>query len=60
MQSTKIIYSLKVATQLITMGHNPITTMPNPNKPRLMCWIFEITPEFQHDLDIVLGGISNG
>jgi len=44
----------------MTMGYNPIATMPNPTKPRLMCWVFEATPEFQQDLSLVLGGMANG
>ena len=60
MLDTKIIYSLKVATKLIALGHQPVGTMANPMKPEFTCWIFEVTPEFQGDLDKVLGGVSHG
>lgn len=59
-EKQKIIYSLRAMERLVAMGHNPVSTMPNPTKPEFLCWIFEVTPEFQHDVDVVLGGMANG
>jgi len=59
-EKQKIIYSLRAMEKLVAMGYIPIGTLPNPTKPEFMCWIFEVTPEFQRDVDIVLGGISHG
>lgn len=55
MQSAKkVIYSLRVYLQLEQRGFQPISTMPNPNKPNLMCWVFDKTPEFMRVLDEIL------
>lgn len=59
-EKRKIIYSIHAMERLVAMGHVPAATMPNPKKPEFLCWIFEVTPEFQRDVDIVLGGASNG
>lgn len=57
MQSAKkVIYSLRVYLQLEQKGFYPISTMPNPNKPNLMCWVFDKTPEFMEVLDEILEG----
>lgn len=52
----KVIYSLRVYLELERQGYKPIATMPNPNKPKLMCWVFERTPEFTVALDKILEG----
>lgn len=41
MQTTKVIYSMKVAIQLKDLGHKIVMTMPNPNDNKLICWVFE-------------------
>ena len=54
----KIIYSLRVYLELQRLGFQPLSTMPNPNKPNLMCWVFDKTPEFVVALDKILEGQS--
>jgi hypothetical protein len=58
MLKNKIIYSLRVYLQLKDRGFEPIGTTPNPQKPELMCWIFEKTPELIMALDEIIGGTS--
>ena len=58
MMTNKIIYTRKIAMKLVEMGHVPAGTMPNPSKPEFLCWIFEITPKFEKDLQTVLGEAS--
>ena len=43
----KIVYKMSLAMKLIKMGFTPITTMPNPNNNKFICWIFENTEEFR-------------
>ena len=57
---SKIIYSLQVMLRLVERGHVPTASMPNPKYPKYMCWIFEVTPKFQEDLDEILGGEKHG
>lgn len=57
---TKIIYSLKVYTQLVVLGFSPIAAMPNPKDSNYTCWIFEETAEFKAALDLVLGEKNHG
>lgn len=57
---TKIIYSLKIYTQLIILGFQPIATMPNPKDSKYTCWVFEDTEEFEKALGPILGGLSYG
>lgn len=51
----KIIYSLKVMRQLVEAGFFPVATLPNPKKPEYNCWVFEVSEEFQKELDRILG-----
>ena len=62
MQSSKIIYSLRIFLRLKELGYHPIATSENPNKPGFICWVFERTPEFLSDLNTILneGGYNNG
>lgn len=57
---TKIIYTLKLMVQLVEMGHQPVTAMPNPRHPNLTCWVFKNTEEFQRDLSLILGDKDYG
>lgn len=50
----KIIYTRKIAMQLIEMGHVPVGTMPNPSKSEFLCWIFANNKKFEEDLSTVL------
>lgn len=54
MQNAKVIYSLRIFLELQKQGFMPIATMPNPNDQKLMCWVFERTPEFIKALDQIL------
>lgn len=51
---TKIIYTLRIMVKLAEMGHQPITSMPNPKCPRLTCWVFKDTEEFERDLSLIM------
>ena len=48
MQNTKIkiVYSLRVHIKLQKLGFNYLTEMKNPQFPKLNCWVYENTPEF--------------
>lgn len=52
--TNKIIYTRRIAMNLVEMGNVPAGTMPNPSKPEFLCWIFSDTPKFQKDLQLVL------
>ena len=60
MPITKIIYSLRIMLALRAAGFEPLTTMPNPQHPEYNCWVFELTEDFQAELDKILGGANNG
>lgn len=55
----KIIYSLKVMEKLVARGYLPTATLPNPSRPEYICWVFDVTPEFQKDVDEILGGVHH-
>jgi hypothetical protein len=50
------VYKKSYAMELIAKGHMLFTTMPNPQKPNLMMWVFIRTPAFTADFDALLGG----
>ena len=52
--TNKIIYTRKIAMKLVEMGNVPAGTMPTPSKPEFLCWIFNVTPKFERDLQAVL------
>lgn len=54
----KIIYTRKIATKLIEMGHIPVGTVPNPSKPQFLTWVFQCTPKFNADVQTVLSEYS--
>lgn len=54
--SNKVIYSLRVFLQLEQLGFKPISTTINPNNQKLICWIYEKTPEFTQALNEILRG----
>lgn len=54
MQTTKVIYSMKVAIQLKDLGHKIVMTMPNPNDNKLICWVFEKDQSFDSDLSNII------
>ena len=60
MQKYKTIFSLRVRLALRNAGFEPIMESPNPYKPGLKCWVYEITDEFLTALNKILGGDSYG
>ena len=45
--SEKIVYTRKIANQLIKMGFPVVRVEQNPKKPEFDCWVFKITPDFK-------------
>lgn len=45
MQKTKIVYALRIHTQLQIMGIPYLIEMKNPKDNRFTCWVYEDTPE---------------
>lgn len=43
---TKIIYALRVHTQLQLLGIPYLIEMKNPKDSKYTCWVYEETPEF--------------
>lgn len=43
---TKIVYALRVHTQLQLLGIPYLIEMKNPKDSRFTCWVYEATPEF--------------
>ena len=57
----KTVYSLRVRIELQLMGFEPIMEMINPFKPRLKCWRYLDTPEFEKAFsEIMTGGQEDG
>lgn len=56
--ANKIIYSLRINIELLKRGFVPVISMPNPNNPKLMCWVYEKTDRFIATLDEIIGGQS--
>lgn len=52
----KIIYSLRIHTQLQLLGFQYLKMMPNPQDEKFNCWIYERTPEFMKALSAVIEG----
>lgn len=46
-----IVYTMRLAMSLMAIGYTPLSTMPNPKNPNLICWIFQKTPEFLKDFE---------
>jgi hypothetical protein len=42
--------------KLIELGHRVFTTMPNPQKPHLVCWVFEWDDTIERDIAEVAYG----
>lgn len=38
---TKIVYSLRIHTQLQIRGIQPLCSMPNPRNEKYLCWIYK-------------------
>jgi hypothetical protein len=50
----QVVYKMSYAMALIQMGHDPISTMPNPQRPHLLCWVFEKTDKFIEDFNSLM------
>ena len=56
----KIVYKMDYAIKMKILGHNLLTTMPNPVEPTYKCFIFEDDPTFDADLhSIIIEGRKN-
>lgn len=51
--ANKIVYSMKVMTQLVKLGYLPIYEIPNPTNSKLTAWVFEWTDSFDAAFDAV-------
>ena len=56
----KIVYSLKIHTELQLLGFEYLGTMPNPRNEKLVCQIYKATPAFLKAFDKLVGGGENG
>ena len=50
------VYKKDYAMELIARGHILFTTMPNPQKPNFIMWVFIRTPKFTEDFNMLLKG----
>ena len=55
-QEYKFVYKKDYAMQLIAMGHQVFTTMPNPQKSKLIMWVFLDDATFDSDLNALKSG----
>lgn len=46
---TKIVFSIYYAAELMDLGHKIIKQIPNPLKPTLTAWVFEVDDTFEAD-----------
>ena len=50
------VYKKDFAMNLIAQGHRVFTTMPNPQKSRLIMWVFIKDATFDRDLEALKSG----
>ena len=55
-QEYKFVYRKDYAMQLISMGHQVFTTMPNPQKNKLIMWVFLDDATFESDFQTLKRG----
>ena len=48
-KAIRIIYSMHYAIQMKLLGHQVLTTMPNPKNNKYQCWIFKDDQTFDSD-----------
>ena len=58
-QKLKVVYSLQFHIELQKQGFICLTEMKNPNNPRLLCWVYEATPDFVEAFDALVEGGKN-
>jgi len=51
---------MKYAIELKKMGHIVAETVPNPQKPYLISWVFEVDETFHLDFAEIKGGVRDG
>ena len=52
----EFVYRKDYAMQLIAKGHQVFTTMPNPQKHKLIMWVFIKDATFDRDLEALISG----
>lgn len=52
----KFVYRKDYAMALIAQGHQVFTTMPNPQKNKLIMWVFIHDATFDRDLEALISG----
>lgn len=52
------VYKKDFAMKLIAQGHQVFTTMPNPQKSKLIMWVFIKDATFDRDFNALKGGDS--
>lgn len=55
-QEYKFVYKKDYAMQLIALGHQVFTTMPNPQKNKLIMWVFLDDATFNSDFEALKSG----
>lgn len=56
----EFVYRKDFAMELIAKGHQVFTTMPNPQKSKLIMWVFIKDDTFESDLKMLIrGGARN-
>ena len=50
------VYKKDFAMKLIAQGHQVFTTMPNPQKSKLIMWVFIKDATFDSDLEMLKSG----
>ena len=53
------VYNMKYAIELKKRGHIVAETVPNPQKPYLIRWVFEVDETFHLDFAEIKGGARN-
>ena len=56
---TKVIYSMRIAAELIQLGHNVLMTMPNIKDTRYTVWVFGMDDTLEADFEALKGGCRN-
>ena len=55
-QEYRFVYKKDYAMQLIALGHQVFATMPNPQKSKLIMWVFLSDDTFDSDFKALRSG----
>ena len=55
-QEYRFVYKKDYAMQLIAQGHQVFATMPNPQKSKLIMWVFLSDDTFDSDFNALKSG----